>query len=627
MSNQDKAAKSKTLKFKAEVKQLLDIVINSLYTDKHIFVRELISNAADALEKIRHLSLTDKRVFDKDLPLEINIELDEIANTFIIRDTGIGMTKDEASTDLGTIAHSGSREFLKQIEEGKQIDATLIGQFGVGFYSAFMVADEITVHSKSYKEDEPGVVWSSSGSGTYKVSTVDGLHRGTAITVKLKKDAKEFANIEKIKELIKQYSNFVPFPINIKGEQVNTIQAIWTRSKNEIEDHEYNDFYNFFHFAGDQPFYKLHFKADAPLAISALLFFPGHNTEYMGFGRMEPGVNLYCKKILIQQKVDELLPEYFRFIRGVVDSEDLPLNISRETMQDSALIAKLKRVLTKRLIKHLQDEAKEDSKRYKDFFKQFGNFIKEGVYSDFDNKNELGKLLLFDSSAMKDDELTSLDGYIERMPEEQTEIYYKSGTSREAVSAGPYLEKFRQKGIEVLMFYEAIDDLVMTSLREYEGKKLVSADSLDIKLLDEGKDEEKKEEAIPEKDAGDLARWMKEIIGDKIDDVRVSKRLVSSPAVIVNPDDSMTTTMKRFIQATSSTDAGLNTMILEVNPSHPILQKLNILRGNKEQKDFAEEVTWMLYDNALINAGLLVEPKTLVERGTKILERALEQLK
>ena len=623
MTETESKQHKKTRKFKAEVRELLNIVINSLYTDKEIFVRELISNAADALEKMRHFSLTKDDIKNKDLPLEIRIELDENAGTFTIIDNGIGMTAEEASTNLGTIAHSGSREFLKLVAEGKQSDTSLIGQFGVGFYSAFMVSQEVVVETKSYLKDETGVEWISSADEGYTISETDHARRGTKIILKLKDEDKNFANIDTIKNLIKRYSNFVPFPIYVKGEQVNTVQAIWARSKNDISEKEYNEFYHFIHFGTGDPFYYLHFTADAPLAIKALLFFPDENTEKFGFGRMEPGVSLYCRKILIQQKTKDLLPEYFRFIRGVVDSEDLPLNISRETMQDSALIAKLKRVLTKRLIKHLSEAAEEDPKKYREFFKKFGSFIKEGVYTDYDNKNDLAKLLRFESSQMEPGSVTSLDGYIERMSDDQKEMYFITGPNRESIEAGPYLEAFGKNQTEVLYLYDGVDDLALTSLRDYEGKKIVSADSAEIHLP-KSPDEEKKDEpdSLPEKEAGNLARWMKEILGKKISDVRVSKRLVSSPAVLVNPDDMMTTTMQKLVAATQG-EMNIASYILEINAAHPILKRLNTLRASESDKEFAGEAVLLLFDNALISAGLMIDPKLLVERSTKMLEKAL----
>ncbi len=623
--SKDTESKGKTLRFKAEVKQLLDIVINSLYTDSEIFVRELVSNASDALEKMRHVTLVEKSVFDKDSPLEITIDTDEKAKTFTITDTGIGMTFDEASTNLGTIAHSDSREFLKRIAEGNQVDSTLIGQFGVGFYSAFMVANKVTVKTRSYKKDEEGVVWSSTGSGSYNVKHETGLKRGTSITVELTDENETFAKNDRIKELVQRYSNFVDFPIKLNGEQVNTVQAIWTKSKSDITEDDYNGFYKFISPGMDEPSFRLHFTADAPLAIKALLFVPGENMEAFGLGKTEANISLYCKKVLIQQRMEELLPEYFRFIKGVVDSEDLPLNISRETMQDSALIAKLKRVVTRRLIKMFDEEANFDGEKYAEFFKKFGMFIKEGVYSDFENRNDLAKLLRFESSLTEEGKFTSLDEYITRAKDDQKVIYYISGINRETIEAGPYIETFRASGLEVLYLYEGIDDLVMSAVREYDGKKLLSADQADLELPDDIKQKMETKDALPEKDAGDLARWIKDILGEKVDEVKVSNRLIESPVALVNPDQMMTTGMQRVMQAATQSEFNMGKMILEINPAHDILKKLNEMRADDSKKEFAGEAVNLLHENAMISAGLMVDPKVLVKRTTSILEKALEK--
>lgn len=621
MTVESKQPREQTLRFKAEVKQLLDIVVHSLYTDREIFVRELISNASDALEKIRHLMLLEKNVVDPDLPLEIRIETDEVAGTFVIRDTGLGMTREEVSKNLGTIAHSGSREFLKAVAEGKPVDATLIGQFGVGFYSSFMVAEEVTVHSRSWRPDAAGAIWRSSGGGSFHVAEVEGLDRGTKVTIRLREDAREYARAERVKELIRRYSSFVPFPVFVNGEQVNTVGAIWTRSPGELTEEDYKGFYRFIANTGGDPLYWLHFNADAPLAIRAVLFVPGDNLERFGLGRMEPGVHLYCKRVLIQQQVDNLLPDYFRFFRGVVDSEDLPLNISRETMQDSALVAKLRKVLTGRLIKFLAEKAKEDPEGYAKFFRLFGPFLKEGVYTDGEHREELAALLRFPSSKTEGDAMTSLDEAIARMPEDQKALYVISGPSREAIEAGPYIEALRERGWEVLYGTDGIDDFVWTALREYKGKKVISADQADLELP--GGEEADRGDALPEAEAGDLARWMKEVVGGDVEEVRVSSRLVNSPAVLVNPDQMMTTGMRRVMQAMSRETLPMGAMILEINPRHTILKRINSLRKANVKDDLAREATRLLLDNARIAAGLLVDPRTLVERSTHMLEAAL----
>jgi molecular chaperone HtpG len=620
--------KSETKEFQAEVKKLLDIVIHSLYTERDIFVRELISNAADALEKFRHQRLLEKEVFDSHVPLEITIDVDDTSHTLTITDTGIGMTRAEMEMNLGTIAHSGSNTFLADLAEAAKKDISLIGQFGVGFYSAFMAAQKVRVLSRSYVPDAEGHEWSSDGSGSYTLTEEKGLRRGTRIIVELKDDAHEFANEEKIKGIIKQYSNFVPFPIKVKGETVNTVQALWARNKNEIKEEEYTEFYKFIGNAFDEPLQRLHFTADAPLAINALLFVPRENIERLGFGRMKSGVNLYCQKVLIEQHSENILPEWLRFLKGVVDSEDLPLNISRQALQDSALVAKLKKVLTRRFLKFLGEQAREDAEKYNGFFADFGIYLKEGVTSDYAYRDEIAKLLRFESSNSEAGKLISLEDYIERMVEGQKEIYYINGPSRTTAESGPYVEAFRKRNIEIIYTLEPIDDFVMNHIGEFDGKKLVSADrgDLDLSAIKSTGDAEEKEaeSALEPEVVKSLTGWIKDALGDRVKEVVVSKRLVESPAIVVNPDSYMTSTMERVMQAArlekgeSFQEAG--TKNLEINTGHSLIKQLSLLRGTDES--FAKNIIEQIFDNALIQAGLMVDPRKMVERSYKILERA-----
>jgi HSP90 family molecular chaperone len=617
-----------TKEFQAEVKKLLDIVIHSLYTERDIFVRELISNAADALEKFRHQSLLEEEVFDSHVPLEITIDVDDKNHTLTIIDTGIGMTREELEANLGTIAHSGSNTFLADLAEAAKKDVSLIGQFGVGFYSAFMAGKKVRVLSRSYVPDADGYEWSSDGSGSYTLTPEKGLRRGTKIIVELKDDAHEFADEAKIKQIIKQYSNFVPFPIKVKGETVNTVQALWKRSKNEIKEEEYTEFYKFIGNAFDDPRFRLHFSADAPLAINALLFVPQENIERLGFGRMKSGVNLYCQKVLIEQHSENILPEWLRFLKGVVDSEDLPLNISRQALQDSALVAKLKQVLTKRFLKFLDEQAREDAEKYNQFFADFGIYLKEGATMDYAYRDEIGKLLRFESSKSEPDKLISLAEYVERMAEGQKEIYYINGPSRAAAESGPYVEAFRKKDIEIIYTLEPIDDFVMNHLGEFDGKKLVSADRADLDLSDiksnEAVADKEKDTSLEPEVVQSLTAWIKEALTGRVKEVIVSKRLVDSPAIIVNPDGFMTSTMERVMQA-ARLEKGeplqeTGNKNLEINTDHPLIKQLSLLRGTDE--DFAREVIEQVFDNALIQAGLMVDPRKMVERNYKILERA-----
>jgi molecular chaperone HtpG len=622
-----KKTMTETKEFQAEVKKLLDIVIHSLYTERDIFVRELISNAADALEKFRHQSLAGEEVFDSHVPLEISISVDEKNHTLTITDTGIGMTREELEANLGTIAHSGSATFLADLAEAAKNDVNLIGQFGVGFYSAFMAGKKVRVLSRSYIPDAEGYEWSSDGSGSYTLTPEKGIRRGTQIIIELKDDAQEFANEDKIKQIIKQYSNFVPFPIKIKGETVNTVQAIWARNKSEIKEEEYAEFYKFIGNAFDDPLFRLHFTTDAPLAINALLFVPKENIERLGFGRMKSGVNLYCQKVLIEQHSENVLPEWLRFLKGVVDSEDLPLNISRQALQDSALVAKLKQVLTKRFLKFLGEQVKENAEKFAEFFTEFGIYLKEGATIDYAYRDEIAPLLRFESSKAEPGKMISLSEYVGRMVEGQQEIYYINSPSRAAAESGPYVEAFRKRDIEIIYTLEPIDDFVMNHLGEFDGKKLVSADRADLDLSSiktEDTPEDKGDKSLLEPEVvKSLTSWIKDALGDRVKEVVASKRLVASPAIIVNPNGFMTSTMERVMQA-ARLEKGepmqeMGHKNLEINPSHPLIRQLSLLRVTDEP--FAREVIAQIFDNALIQAGLLVDPREMVERSYKILER------
>ncbi len=613
---------TETLEFQSETKKLLDIVIHSLYTERDIFLRELISNAADALEKMRHYNLMEQEVFDKDAPLDINITVNDQDHTITLIDTGIGMTRDELIANLGTIAHSGSKTFLSELSETAQKDVNIIGQFGVGFYAAFMVAKKVRVQSRSYQLGDNGHEWTSDGTGSYTVAPCPGLHRGTKLIIELNDNSKDYAKDEAIKRIIKQYSSFVPFPIKLAGETINTVQALWTKNTNEIKDEEYSEFYKFVGNAYDEPLYRLHFSADAPLAIHSLLFVPKENFEKMGFGRMDPGVNLYCQKVLIEQHSDKILPEWLRFLRGVIDSEDLPLNISRQALQDNSLVAKINKVVTKRFLKFLDEQAKSQPETYLEFWKTFGFFLKEGATSDFTHRESIAKLLRFESSTSEAGSLISLADYVGRMKEGQQEIYYINGPNRVAIESGPYLDAFKKQHIEIIYTMEPIDDFVFSHLGEFDGKKLVSADRADLKLP-EDKEAEEAKDRLDKNIVGSLTKWMKEVLAERVKEVCESKRLVDSPAIIVNPDGFMTASMERIMRASSPDgpkDFGAKN--LEINPSHPLIKGLAELRVKDEA--LARMIVAQIHDNAMIQAGLLVDPRSMVERNYQILAKAVK---
>ncbi len=614
-------APAQSFEFQAEIKQLLDIVIHSLYTEKEIFLRELVSNASDATEKLRHLQLTEKAAHDPERALEITVTPDEKAKTLVIEDAGLGMTGEELVKFLGTIAHSGSKNFLKALQEGGQKNSNLIGQFGVGFYAAFMVAKKVEVFSRSWQPEAPAHVWTSEGAGTYTLAPApEHTARGTKIVLHLKDDAEDFSKKWRVEEILKKYSAFVSFPIKLEGEQVNKVQALWLRSKSEIKDEEYTEFYKFQAHAYDDPRLRLHFSADAPLQIASLLFVPKENPEKFGMQRAEPAVALYCRKVLIDARPKDLLPEWLRFLKGVVDSEDLPLNISRETMQDKALLEKIGKTVTSRFLKFLADEAKSRPEGYDEFFKEFGIFLKEGAALDWTHKDALTKLLRFESTFTEAGKTTSLADYVTRLKEGQTEIYYLVGPSRAAIESGPYLEGMKARGLEVLFCTEAVDEYVMNNVREFDGKKLVAADSPDAKLPEAPKPPAA-EGDLTDEQVKDLATWLKETLGERVTEVKASDRLVDSPALAISADRMMTPQMRRMMKALKKDAPDEPVKVsLELNPRHAVIKRLHSIRGS--DTDRATLVAEQILDNALIAAGLFEDPSKMVARLYKLLEQA-----
>ncbi len=610
-------SKTEPHQFQAEIQQLLNIVIHSLYTDKEIFVRELISNAADACEKFRFNQSSGQPVHQSDIAPGISITTDDKAGTITIMDTGCGMTHGELVENLGTIAHSGTKAFLKQLAEDKKPDVGLIGQFGVGFYSAFMVAKKVTVLSHSFAPDEQGWQWTSEGMGGYELTPAADLPRGTKITLELKDDAKEFAQEATVEGIIKRYSSFVPFPIELNTKRQNTVQAIWARNKSEIKEEEYNEFYTFVGHDHEKPLFRLHFSADAPLAIQALLFVPQRNFESMGMGRIDSEVNLYCRKVLIQAKAKGLFPDWLRFLKGVVDSEDLPLNISRETMQDTSLLQKLNKVLTSRFLKFLDEQSEKEAEAYEKFYTEYQRFLKEGIVTDFTHKEALGKLLRFESSLVDAGKRTSLADYVKRMPSDQTEIYCLLAANRAAAEASPYFEVFKERKFEVLFLYDAWDEFVVEHLHNLEGKPLKLAEKADLNLS------AKKDGALSEDAVKALTAWLKETLGDKVGEVRASQRLVDSPAVVVDSDKFMTASMRRIMKAMKQDgpEPAAAKHDFEINPAHPMIARLEATR----QKDaaLAASVAEQILDNARVAAGILEDPRAMLTRLNQLLEKVL----
>ncbi len=611
---------TKTYKFKAEVKQLLDILAKSLYTNREVFVRELVSNASDALDKVRFESLRGTEIYQPDLPFEISLELDKDKKTFTITDTGIGMTRDELVKNIGTIAHSGSAEFLKSAVKDTPQGPTLIGQFGVGFYSVYMVADNVVITTRSYLKDETAWQWQSDGTGTFTIEPAGPAPRGTKIVVHLKDDAVEFAEKFRIESVIRKYSNFVPFPIKLAGEQVNKISAIWREPKTSIKDEQYQEFYKFFANTSEEPLSWLHFSADAPIQLNALLFFPKTNYEILGFSPREHGVNLFVKRILIQTENKDLLPSYLRFVKGVVDTEDLPLNISRETLQENMTIIKIRGLLVKRILSHLADMARDEADKYKEFWQQFGRILKEG-YTDFSNREKVAELFRYNSSAQSDEaSVCSLDDYIGRMKDGQTEIYYLSGVNREAIERDPHLEIFKRKGIEVLYSFDPIDEFVFAGLGEFKNKKLVSADQADLKALQEIKageteqEQESPKDQVKQHDRRELEKLctrIKNILGDRVEEVRLSDRLTDSPAVLVSKDTSISSQMQKILQVINK-DTPPVKKILEINGTHELISNLLTIFQNDPKDAYLEKMVMELFYSVQLQDGFVLDPYQMV---------------
>jgi len=517
--------------------------------------------------------------------------------------------------NLGTIARSGSKSFLQQLQEegsGAAAEANVIGQFGVGFYAVFMVADHVTVYSRKHGE-ETAHCWTSSGDGSYKLSEATGVDAGTKIVIQLKAGETNFSQRWHVEQNIRKYSNFVGFPIHVDGERVNTIDAIWTKGKNEVSEEEHGEFFRYISQSFDDPRYTLHYTADAPVAIKSIFYVPQSHMEKWGMARQDAGVSLYSRKVLIEPKCDKLLPEWLRFVKGVVDSEDLPLNISRESMQDSALMNKLSSVLSRRIVKFLQERAKVDEAGYLSFYAEFGQFIKEGVYTDFALKNEAAKLLRFESTAAEPSELISLDQYIGRMvPEQQDNVYWLLAPSRQSALESAYMEALKAKGVEVLLLYSTVDEFVMSNLMSYSGKSLVSAENAQ---LDVGKDEQ---EGLSAADADGLRAWMVEAVPG-VKEVKISQRLVDSPAIVVGHESAAMRRMMTMVEAGRAPE--LPPQTLEVNGGHPIIRSLASARSS--QPDLAAKVAQQIFSNALISAGLLDDPRTILGNINAILEASL----
>jgi molecular chaperone HtpG len=618
--------------FKAETKKLLDILVHSLYTSREIFLRELISNASDALDKIRFESNKGTDIENKDLPLEIRIKFDDKKNTITVSDTGIGMTRDEMIANIGTIAKSGSEEFLKQLSENKDAANNIIGRFGIGFYSVFMVAKEVIIKSKSFRKDEPAVEWRSDGLGDYDISDLDEkIDRGTIIEIHLKDDAKEFADKYRLEGIIKKHSNFISFPIYLDKDKVNTIAAIWREPKSSIKKEQYDEFYKFLTYDNEEPLEVIHTSVDAPIQFNALLFIPKKSYEFWRFNRDDYGLDLYVRRVLIQHQNKDLLPEYLSFVKGVVDSEDLPLNISRETLQENIIFTKISNSVTTNVLSHLQKVAKENPERYSEFWKEHGRIFKLG-YMDFTNADKYQSLLRFNSSVSKDDkEMISLEDYVGRMKKDQKEIYFAVGANKEAIDLNPHLEIFKSKGLEVLYLYDPVDEFVVSSIRKYKDFEFKSVDAADLKTIEKFEDVDKKEEETEklskddEKHFDSLLAKMKDILGERVTEVKESKRLKESPATLINPDDTISSTMQKILKmANKDVNMTNQKRIMEINKNHKLIRNLLEIFKKNSKDQFVVDTTEQLYESALLLEGSLDDPHKLVNRLNKMLAESSE---
>ena len=613
--------KTEVHEYQAEMQKLLEILVHSLYTEREIFVRELVSNSSDALSKVQLTTLTEEKVLDKDAELQIKITFDENKHKLEIEDSGCGMTKEELVSNLGTIANSGTLKFLQQAQSENKSAENLIGQFGVGFYSVFMVAERVELTTRSWQVDSQAWEWTSSGGGQYEITPAKYNQRGTRVTIFLKEDAKEFCSKWKLESIIKKYSNYLPFPVKVNDQTVNQVKAIWTQSKSDVEENQYKEFFKQISHTTQEPLHYMHFSIDAPIQYYALLYFPESVGNEIVYARESKDIALYAQKVLIQSGNTDLLPSYLRFVQGVVDSEDLPLNVSRESVQKNVLIEKIKSSLTLRVLKELEFLSEQNVEKYEKFWQQYGILLKEGISSDFKNKNRLMDLLRFNSSLSEDDSHdVSLKNYVERMREEQKEIFYVSGGSRESILHNPNLEYFKKQGLEVLYLTDQIDDFMVTDMREYDGKTLKNISQGDIEGISDS-DISVPESSLSKEEQSDILVFFKNQLKDRVSDVSDSKRLVDSPCSLVTPKDGMTVQMEKMMKMMDRKFEG-EKRNLEVNMGHPIIQNLSEILQKDKKHPFLKDSVEQLYENSLLIEGLLDNPSQVLSRFQKFMESA-----
>lgn len=615
--------------FKTEVKQLLHILVHSLYKERDIFLRELISNASDAMTRMHFEMLTNQDVVDPDVPLAIHIEVPETAENepkkLIIKDSGIGMTHDELITNLGTIAQSGAREFLAKLSEGQVDPGDVIGQFGVGFYSVFMVADEVRVVSRSYHKEAEAAAWVSDGSDQFRLEPATKTDRGTELHITLKKDAEEFAQTWKLRQIIKKHSDFVRYPIYIGTDQANQQTSLWRKSLSDVAADDYKKFYQQMTLDFEEPLTTIHFSSDAPVNVRALLFVPAKREKGILASRKEPGVMLYSHNVLIQEYCNDLLPKWLSFVDGVVDSEDLPLNVSRETVQNNRLMKQLAKMIRGRVMRELKKLADNDAAKYVTFWDEFGRFFKEGIATDPEAKEEVLPLFRYRSSK-SGEELVSLDAYIGRMQEGQETIYYVLGDDAKSVAHSPHLDPFQARNLEVLYWVDPLDSFIAPSLNEFQGKKFQNIDSADLELpeLKEDEKEETAESSItPEPEFNRLIGRCVTTLGDRIVEVRASKVLKDNPVRLVSPKDEANREMQRIYRFLDK-EYKVPKKILEVNRNHPLIANLARLVTNKPDSELIGLSIEQLYESALVQEGLHPNPVEMLPRIQKLMALAAE---
>ena len=633
MSEQVQAESNKeTLKFESEVSRILHLMIHSLYSNKEIFLRELISNASDACDKLRFEAVSNGELLKDDSELKIQIEFDKDNKTITVRDNGIGMTRDEVISHIGTIAKSGTKEFLKNLTGDQAKDSNLIGQFGVGFYSAFIVADLVELKTRSAKVDvNHGVHWQSQGTGEYELSDMEKPARGTEIILHLKDDETELLSSWRLRSIITKYSDHVPLPIEMleekqgdeedannqaKWEVVNKASSLWTRSKSDISEGEYKEFYKHVGHDFADPLAWSHNRVEGKTEYISLLYIPGRAPYDLYEPNQTHGLKLYVRRVFIMEDAEKLLPRYLRFVRGVIDSSDLPLNVSREILQGNKIIDSMRSGSVKKVLTLLESIAKNEPEKYQSFWKEFGKVMKEGPGEDFANKELIAKLLRFASTHNdKEDQSTSLDDYISRMKEGQESIYYITADNFNAAKNSPHLEIFRKKGIEVILMYDRVDEWLMGSLNEYDGKSFISVAKGELDLDKLSDQDEKEQQKKVEEESVDIVKLIKEQLKDKVENVRVSHRLTSSPACIVLNEHDMALYMQNLLKQAGQ-QMPMTKPTLEINPTHPMLVKMN----NEKDLDQVKEWSLLLFEQAILaEGGQLENPADFVARLNKIM--------